>query len=194
MLTGHKTCYWCCQDQDRNKKAWPSQWEGAKPHDTLGMHQYNCESSLNISCHDDDSEGTCTITIWLKHGKCHPPYYDVALPPEASDMIWQDLEWTTPSAITKKVQSMFPSVTATQVHTAWTMMSEILWKRDQLQLPSVTILLKENNEDVEVFDIPIVEGIEQLWWGMKKVALQLKGKVVEVGIDATCELHLLVFL
>ena len=110
MLTGHKTRYWCCQDQDRKQKARPSQWEGAKPRDTLGMHRYNCESRLNISCRDDNSEGTRTIIIWLKHGERHTPYYDVALPPVASDMIRQDLEWTTPSAITKKVQSMFPKL------------------------------------------------------------------------------------
>lgn len=89
-------------------------------------------------------------------------------------MICQDLEWMTLSTIAKKVQSMFlsvtvmqvqsmfPSVTVMQVHTTWTTMSEILWKRDQLQLPSATILLKENYEDVEVFDNLITDNIEEL--------------------------------
>ena len=29
--------------------------------------------------------------------------------------------------------------------------------------------------------------MDQLCWGMKKFASQLKGKVVEVAVDATCE-------
>jgi hypothetical protein len=189
MVTGYKTCYWCCQDQDRKQKACPSDRKGAKSRDTLGMRRYNCKSCLNISCRDTDGKGTRTITIWLKHGEPHTPYYDVAVPPEASAMIRQDLEWSTPNSIMKKVQSMFPNVTATQVHTAWTTMSEILWKRDQLQLPSATILLKENSKDVDMFDIIVPEDIQQLAWGMRKIASRLRGKVVEVGIDATCELH-----
>ncbi|KAF8508628.1 hypothetical protein BU17DRAFT_70752 [Hysterangium stoloniferum] len=145
MVTGHKTRYWCCQDQDRKQKARPSQQKGAKPRDTLGMHRYNCKSRLNISCRDDNSKGTYTITIWLTH--------------KASALIRQDLEWMTPSTIAKKV------------YPAWITMSEILWKRDHLQLASASILLQENSEDVDVFDIPTMDSIEQLAWGMKRIAM-----------------------
>ena len=65
-------------------------------------------------------------------------------------------------------------------------MSETLWKRDQYQLPSAEILLKEYSDDIDVFDIPVADGVEQLCWGMKRVASWLKGMVVEIGIDATC--------
>jgi hypothetical protein len=65
-------------------------------------------------------------------------------------------------------------------------MSEILWKRDHLQLPSAETLLKEFVKDVDVFDVEVPEHVEQLCWGMKKIAAKLKGKVVEIGIDATC--------
>ena len=65
-------------------------------------------------------------------------------------------------------------------------MSEILWKRDNLQLSSAQILLQEYSDKVDVFDLPRVEGMEQLAWEMKKVSDQLQGKVVEVGINATC--------
>ena len=34
--------------------------------------------------------------------------------------------------------------------------------------------------------MPKVDGVEQLAWGVKKVSNRLQGKVVEVGIDATC--------
>jgi hypothetical protein len=47
-------------------------------------------------------------------------------------------------------------------------------------------LLKEYSEDVDIFDIPVADGVEQLCWGMKKIIGPLKGKVVEIGIDATC--------
>jgi hypothetical protein len=66
-------------------------------------------------------------------------------------------------------------------------MSEGLWKRDRTQLPSAKMLLEEFGEDVEVFDIDIPEGVEQLAWGMKKIAEPLREKVVEIGIDATCK-------
>ena len=39
--------------------------------------------------------------------------------------------------------AIYPSITANQVHAAWTTMSETLWKRDKEQLPSVKLLLGE---------------------------------------------------
>ena len=74
-----------------------------------------------------------------------------------------------------------------QVHAAQTEMSETLWKRDQYQLTFAEILLNEYSVDVDVFEIPVAEGVEQLCWGIKKVVSRLKGKVVEVAINATCE-------
>ena len=66
-------------------------------------------------------------------------------------------------------------------------MSETLWKREREQLPSVKILLGELRDDVQVLDVPRMEGVEQIAWVMKKVMLPLEGKIVEVGIDATCK-------
>jgi hypothetical protein len=57
-----------------------------------------------------------------------------------------------------------------------------------MQLSSVELLLKKFPDEVEIFDIEVVEGVEQLAWGMKKILESLKGKVVEIGIDAMCEL------
>ena len=90
-------------------------------------------------------------------------------------------------SITPKVQAAYPQVMARQVHTAWTQMSEVLWKRDKLQLPSAKLLLEEFGDEVDVFDIKPAEGVEQLAWGMKRILEKLRGKVVEIGIDATCE-------
>ena len=62
-------------------------------------------------------------------------------------------------------------------------MSEILWKRHHLQLPYAEILLKEYGDDVDVFDIPVEDGMQQLCWAIKKIAAKLKA-------SCTCNLLL----
>ena len=141
---------------------------------------------MNISCRTNRKD-THTVTLWLEHHQRHTPYYDVSLTPEAAAMIREDLEWTSPSEMAKKVQATYPAVSANQVHKAWTTMSETLWKRDVEQLPSVKTLLREYKDDVDVLDIPVADGVEQVAWLMKKIAGPLNGKIVEIGIDATCK-------
>lgn len=65
-------------------------------------------------------------------------------------------------------------------------MSETLWKRDDQQLWSAEILLHGYSSEVDMFDLPKADGVEQLAWGVKKVSDKLQGKVVEVGINAMC--------
>jgi hypothetical protein len=116
----------------------------------------------------------------------HVHYYDVAMPSEAVAIIWEILEWTTPNSMVGKVRERFPHVTSGQIHRAWTDMSEMLWKRDSAQLPSATTLLEEYGDEVDVLGVHPAEGVEQLAWAMKKIEEPLHGKVVEIGIDATC--------
>jgi len=53
------------------------------------------------------------------------------------------------------------------------------------------MLLAEYGDDVDIFEpVGLPEGIEMLAWGMKQIAEPLKGKVAEIGIDATCEWNL----
>lgn len=140
LVGGHKMQYWCSQDSTQKQNVHPSLKEGAKHCDTLGMHCYNCHSCLWISCHEGDDPSSRQITINLQHHEPHTPYYDVAMPPKAAIII-QDLEWTTPNAMVPKIQVLFPTVTTTQIHSAWSIMSKVLWKRDDLQLLSAEILL-----------------------------------------------------
>jgi hypothetical protein len=130
------------------------------------------------------------VRVKLRHSDDHVPYYDVEMPPEAATMIRENLEWSTPASLVPKIQAGYPNVTANQIHAAWTSMSETLWKRDQYQLPSAEMLLKEYPRDVDLFNVPAVDGVEQLCWGMKKIMCSLKGKVVEIGIDETCAYQL----
>jgi hypothetical protein len=153
------------------------------------MHWYDCKSKLIISYRTNQrsKEKTYKITVWLEHHMKHPPYYNVSLPPEATALIRENLEWFTPHEVAKKVLQIYPSITANQVHTAWTTMSETLWKRSRDQLPSIKALLAELGSDVALLDLPGMEGVEQVAWAMKGVLLPLQGKIVEIGIDATCE-------
>ncbi|KAJ7221804.1 hypothetical protein C8J57DRAFT_1253883 [Mycena rebaudengoi] len=161
---------WCSQDQDRKQKSRPSEREGVKPRDNLGMKR---------------NSGKKTVRVRLNHHEYHVHYYDVAMPSEAVGIIRENLEWTTPNSMVGKVQERFPHVTSGQIHRAWTDMSEMLWKRDSAQLPSATTLLEEYGEEVDVLDVHPAEGVEQLAWVMKKIAEPLRGKIVEIGIDTT---------
>ena len=144
---------------------------------------------MTISCRTNPQreEKTYTILIWLEHHMKHTPYYDVSLPPAATVLIRENLECHCLNEVAKKVLLSHPSVTAKQVHAAWTKMSETLWKRDNEQVASVKALLAEHQDDAAILDLPRMEGVEQVAWVMKKIVLPLQGKIVEIGIDATCE-------
>lgn len=190
MTTGHKTRYWCSQDIDRKAKSKPSERAGAKHRDNVGMTRFPCKSSLVIVCkraNPRSLDAKQLVTIRLKHACPHTHYFNVDLPPEAADIIREGLESLTPNEMVTRVQHRYPNVTAAQIHSAWTRMSDVLWKRDQYQIPSAKILMSEFSDQIEVLDCDPAEGVEQLAWGMCLIAEQLCGKVVEIGVDATCE-------
>ena len=153
------------------------------------MDRYPCKSKMSISCHVMRGSGgtTHTISIWVEHHSWHIPYYNVDLPSKAAEMIWENLEWTCPSEIAKKVQMTHLSVTASQIYRAWMTMSEILWKRDLDQLTSVRTLLGEFDDDVDILRLLAIEGAIQVAWVIKDIVGLLQGKIVEVGINATCK-------
>ncbi|KAG6857900.1 hypothetical protein C0991_004334, partial [Blastosporella zonata] len=106
----------------------------------------------------------------------------------ALSIVRENVEWLTPVSMVGKVQAAFPEVTAQQVYTVWSQMSQLYWRRDDLQLPSAAKLLAEYPEDVDVFSpVDVPDDVEILCWGMKKIAAPLKGKIFEVGLDATCK-------
>jgi len=153
------------------------------------MCRYECKSKLNISCQANSGsrEKKYIITICLEHHKRHTPYYNISLSPKAAEMIHENLEWTCPSEIAKKVQLTYPAISVNQVHKAWMTMSKTLWKRNVEQLPSVRTLLSNLKDDMDILNLLEMEGVEQIAWVMKKIIFLLQGKIVEVGIDATCK-------
>ena len=66
-------------------------------------------------------------------------------------------------------------------------MSEIFWKRKDLQMESARELLKEYADAVDVFDITPPEGVEMLAFGIKGIGPRLCPSAIEAAVDATCE-------
>ncbi|KAJ7577209.1 hypothetical protein C8J56DRAFT_899293 [Mycena floridula] len=187
LASGIKCRMWCCQDKGRKQKEHRSTKPNAKPRENVGMMCYPCQSQLNITCQANPHGGK-TIHVYLHHAKAHRHYYDVQMPEGALAIIRDRLETATPNELVGQIQTQFPNVTAAQIHTTWSKMSETVWKRDPNQLLSAQTLLREFPEDVDLFEEVVpTEGIEQLCFGLKRVLEGLRGKVVEIGLDATSQ-------
>ncbi|KAJ6473033.1 hypothetical protein C8R45DRAFT_1163371 [Mycena sanguinolenta] len=156
---GHRTRLWCCQDEARTKKSKASHDPNVRNRNNVGMKRY---------------------PLQLKHAQKHTSYTDVSMPAAALDLVRENVEWLTPVAMVSKVQAKFPTVTAAQIHQVWMKMSEIHWRRDNLQLPSAAKMLEEHGDEVDIFkpeNVP--EDVEMLCWGMKKIAGPLRGKIYD---------------
>lgn len=155
------------------------------------MKRYPRRSQLLITCRRPKNSGKLHITIKLQHHFKYVLYFDVAMPPEAHEMIEEQVEWLKPATMVSKVQSSYPQVTAAQVHTAWRELSKVHWLRDKEQIPSASKLLNEFGHNVDIFEPSnIPEGVEMVAWGMKRIGCLLKGRILEIGLDATCESEL----
>jgi len=108
--------FWCYQDLARRKKAQPSSKDGVQPRETLGPKRFECQSELRITCTSDGEAQALRIT--LSHSQNHTPYFDVSFPPEAVDIIRDNISWALPNII-GKVQSQYPRVTGEQVTDVW---------------------------------------------------------------------------
>ncbi|OBZ78537.1 hypothetical protein A0H81_00404 [Grifola frondosa] len=186
LKTGHKIRLWCSQDEAHRKAYRTNRNSGPMHRDNPGMHRFCCNSKLLVTCKTAASaENQLLVSIYIKHEMAHVPYYDVALPPDAAQVIRDNIGWATPNELVRQIQATHPNVTAKQIHAAWTKMSETLWKRDPEQLLSARTLLEEFKDDVDVFEVKTQDGVEQICWGMKRINMQLRGKIVEIGLDAT---------
>lgn len=151
------------------------------------MKRYPCQSALLVKYKRNKNSGH-DIFIRLQHHVSHVLYSDVRMPTEALQIIQEQAEWSTPSAMATKIQATYPQITTSQIHSAWREFSETFWRREEAQLSSARTLLAEFSNNVDVFEpVGVPEGVEILAWGMKQIAEPLRGKVVEIGIDATCE-------
>ncbi|KAJ7208035.1 hypothetical protein GGX14DRAFT_567335 [Mycena pura] len=81
LKRGHRTRFFCSQDESSKKVSKPSQNPDAKWCETPGVTRF--------------------ISINLRHTVPHVAYYDVSLPTEAADMIRDNIEWCTPSELSE---------------------------------------------------------------------------------------------
>ncbi|KAJ7621731.1 hypothetical protein DFH06DRAFT_1273581 [Mycena polygramma] len=181
LKSGHRTRFYCSQDEARKKKSKATLHPDIRNRDNVGMKRFPCGSKLSISCRArKNDEEELDVTVQIKHAAKHVSYVDVSMPPEALDMIRENVEWLTPVAMVSKVQAAFPNITAAQIHRAWMDMSSTFWRYDDDQLLSAKKVLEANKQDVDIFepqDVP--EGVEMLCWGMKNIAEPLKGQIIE---------------
>jgi hypothetical protein len=155
------------------------------------MEQFPCRSCLVVSCRAG-SAGKEIISVNIQHACPHKTYFDVALPPEAYDIICETLDWNMPGSIAPKIREMFPQVTTAQVHATWTAMSKVLWRRNDNQMESAKQLLEELRDEVDLLNLQVMEGVEQLAFGLKLINNKLKklGNIQEIRMDATCTFSL----
>lgn len=187
MKNGITGRFWCCQDLARRKKAQPSTKDGVQHRETLGLKRFECRSELLITCTSDREAQILRIT--LSHSQNHTPYFDVSIPPEAVNIIRDNVDWALPNDIAGKIQSQYPRVTEKQITTVWTKFAQSSWKRNPKdQMDSARQLLKEFCEEVDVFEVDEEKGVDQLAWGMRTIAAKIGTGLVEVGLDATCKL------
>jgi len=167
-------------------KLQPSTKDGVSHRETLGMRRFNCRSELLITC--TNTEGIESLRVILLHSQHHTPYFDVSIPPEAIDIIRDNIDWALPNDIVGKVQSQFQHVTAKQITTIWTKFAQGSWKRNPKdQMDSARQLLQEFSEEVDLFEVDEEKGVDQLAWGMRTIAKKIGSGLIEVGLDATCK-------
>ena len=106
IQSGYKARLWCSQDAARKQKSRSSKAPDVKNRDRVGMHRFDCNSSLIVLCRKlDDSLNSAyrIILINLRHHDDHIPYFDVEMPSGASEIICERLEWSTPGSLVEQI-------------------------------------------------------------------------------------------
>ncbi|KAJ3792784.1 hypothetical protein GGU11DRAFT_818928 [Lentinula aff. detonsa] len=114
------------------------------------------------------------VSIHIKHHHKHVPYYNVLMPEEAAEIIQDNIITSTPNSL---------------IHSAWSTMSQEIWKKDPDQLTSARKLLEDYGSLVDVFVASLEEGVTQISWGVKLIAMTInqKAEIVKIAMDATFE-------
>lgn len=85
LHTGHKTRFWCSQDEERKAKVRKSE-SGTRTKHHDDMLRFPCKSSLVIVCKSASRKQRVTqqvgrlVTVRLKHACAHARYLDVESP------------------------------------------------------------------------------------------------------------------
>jgi hypothetical protein len=180
----HRRMY-CCQSEKAKKQSKASKDPKIKNRETIGMDRFDCDGYLGLSCRSSESRGL-VFRVMMTHAHAHVQYQNVSMPSDALEFIQANLN-TLPHDLHKKLSEQHPDLTQAQVYATWKQNAEILWKRDEDPLQSGSMLLQEWEDDVDIFNLSLPEGVTALGWGVKRVSNRISGMVVEIVLDATCE-------
>jgi hypothetical protein len=150
------------------------------------MQAFECKSRLTIRVILSD-DATQRVSIQLVHRIGHRAYYDIALPPEAQNIIAESL-WSTPSDIAKRIRknNEWGHIKTYQVRHVWKQLCQDCWWLCDDQVESAKRLLEKHGETVELFEMESIPDVTALAFGVIDVAARLRD-VVEVAMDATCK-------
>jgi len=178
---------WCSQATAHAKAPKPSVNPDTKRQDTIGMDRFDCAGALSIRVKPNPwADNLHLITITLGHKLGHVRYLDVGMPQEAYNHIKTQLH-LTPGLIASQLAETFPDVTQAQVYSTWSRLSETYWKKDDDPIVSARQLLEEDVRGADLWDLEVPEGVTAIAWGCRRISHKIGTKVIEIGLDATCE-------
>lgn len=150
------------------------------------MQAFECKSRLTIRVTLSDDATQC-VSVQLVHQIRHRAYYNIALPPEAQNIIAESL-WSTPSDIAKRIKKNdeWGHIKTYQVRHVWKQLCQDCWRLCDDQVESAKRLLEMHGEKVELFEMETIPDVTALAFGVVDVAARLCD-VVEVAMDATCK-------
>ncbi|KAF7305110.1 SWIM-type domain-containing protein [Mycena kentingensis (nom. inval.)] len=144
------------------------------------MERYPCKSRLVVTVRNN------TLFINLRHGHRHLVYRDTSMPTAAIEFIRDAPESASPAALAEQVREQFENVSNAQVFNIWREKMESHYKRDDNQLKSAALLLKEFPDLVDVLEpVGVPADVEILVWGMKKLGDTVGRETLETALDAT---------
>lgn len=97
--------------------------------------------------------------------------------------IWNDILRDNPN----------PRFSRRSVHSLWSKLNEVDWKRAEDPLTSASLLIKEaedgklGNEKVQMINLPTEEGFTALAWSLPNIIARWGGRIREVVLESACK-------
>lgn len=170
--------FYCAQDNSRFSSN-PSKRIRDRGH----MERFSCESKLCIlPCFEDRS-----LKLSLCHNY-HTPYTDIHLSEEIKKFVEDHGRSQSPAEISQSVQDLkisgYKSAAQSQIYYLWHKVSMRYWQRNENQLDSAKLLLKEKSEDFGQLEFS-VDNFRGLAIYVNASISALAKKTEELAIDAT---------
>jgi hypothetical protein len=207
--TSTRYMYNCAQNTDRQHAPLKSCQEGVKNRDKESMETFDCSGWIHITLSDLSD----VAFIKLTHCQDHIPYCPIDIP-EAIEKYVQDNLKLTPTQASKYLEAHLqsltlsnqlwteilkahpkPSFTRKSIYQLWSRLSSCTWKRDEDEVWSAWLLLKEFQKPspdrlYTVEPIPVEDeekGITVIAFALPENLRQWGGRIRELQMDSACE-------